>query len=283
MIQTVCICGAGTMGIGIAQVAAMGGFHALLYDVDANSLGKAEMTIEKNLRQAVEKNRISPELMQNTLKRLQYTAQLKDCVADLIIEAIVEKLDAKIDLLNHLTEYNSKKTILATNTSSLSPSKIASKMDSPERFAGMHFFNPAPIMKLVEIVRTDATSGNNIQVLFEVVEKMGKIPVLCRDAPGFIVNHVARPYYLEALFLVEHGFCDIETMDKLMEASGFKMGPFKLMDLIGNDINYEVSCSIYEAMNKPERLQPSPIQKNKVEKGELGRKTGRGYYAYQQE
>jgi 3-hydroxybutyryl-CoA dehydrogenase len=144
----------------------------------------------------------------------------------------------------------------------------------------MHFFNPAPLMKLVEVVSTSYTSEATTQAIVEVTQKMGKTPVLCKDAPGFIVNHVARPYYLEALKLIEQGIADYETIDTLMEATGFKMGPFRLMDLIGNDINYAVSCSVYEAMGRPERLQPSPIQEQRVQKGELGRKSGKGYYNY---
>ena len=135
-------------------------------------------------------------------------------------------------------------------------------------------------MKLVEVVNTNYTNENTTRIIIDLAKKFGKTPVLCKDAPGFIVNHVARPYYLEALKLIEQGISDLETIDLLMEASGFKMGPFRLMDLIGNDINYTVSCSVYEAMNKPERLKPSPIQKERVEKNELGKKTGKGYYPY---
>jgi 3-hydroxybutyryl-CoA dehydrogenase len=283
MIQTICICGAGTMGNGIAQVAAASGFQTLLYDVNPEPLQKAGMSIEKNLQQAVDKNKISQETKREIQDRLHFVSEIRDCKADLIIEAIVEILDAKVDLFTRLSEINGKDTLLTTNTSSLSVSAIAEKIDRPERFAGMHFFNPAPVMKLVEVVRAEYSSEENIQTICELVKSLGKTPVLCKDAPGFIVNHVARPYYLESLFLVEHGFCEMESVDRLLEASGFKMGPFKLMDLIGNDINYQVSCSIYEAMNKPERLQPSSIQKDKVEKGELGRKTGRGYYEYQKQ
>jgi 3-hydroxybutyryl-CoA dehydrogenase len=280
MIRTICICGAGTMGAGIAQVAAMSGFRTLLYDLDPETLQKAGTVLEKNLQFGFEKNKISLEAKKATMDLLHFVNDIRDCVADLVIEAIVEKWDAKVELFNRLAEYNNEDTILATNTSSLSVLAIAKKINRPERFAGMHFFNPAPVMKLVEVVYTDYTSEDTIRSLLELAKQMGKTPVICRDAPGFIVNHVARPYYLEALFLLEQGICDMESLDKLLEASGFRMGPFKLMDLIGNDINYQVSCSIYEAMNKPERLRPSPIQMRKVEKGELGRKTGRGYYDY---
>jgi 3-hydroxybutyryl-CoA dehydrogenase len=144
----------------------------------------------------------------------------------------------------------------------------------------MHFFNPAPLMRLVEVVTTTYTDGLVAKTVMDLARQMGKTPVLCRDSPGFIVNHVARPYYLEALHLLEEGFSDIETIDALMEASGFRMGPFRLMDLIGNDINYTVSCSVYEAMGKPPRLKPSSIQEQQVRQGALGRKTGKGYYRY---
>jgi 3-hydroxybutyryl-CoA dehydrogenase len=146
----------------------------------------------------------------------------------------------------------------------------------------MHFFNPAPLMKLVEVVTTTQTSADVVQTVVAVARQMGKTPVICRDSPGFIVNHVARPYYLEALRLVEAGLADIGSVDTLLEAAGFKMGPFRLMDLIGNDINYTVSCSVYEAMGRPDRLRPSPLQERKVKEGALGRKTGKGYYPYEQ-
>jgi 3-hydroxybutyryl-CoA dehydrogenase len=280
MIQTVCICGAGTMGSGIGQVAAMSGFQTLLYDVDAQTLGKARSNIEKSLGEMVEKKRISLEEKQETILRIRFLTRMEDCKADFILEAIVEKLEAKLDLFHILEAQNPATTLLASNTSSLSIGAIAAGLAKPERFAGMHFFNPATLMKLVEVVRTDYSSPDNIQTFIQLARQMQKTPVLCLDAPGFIVNHVARPYYLEALRLVEQGYANMVSIDRLMEASGFRMGPFKLMDLIGNDINYAVSCSIYEALNQPARLEPSAIQKQKLERGELGRKTGRGYYDY---
>jgi 3-hydroxybutyryl-CoA dehydrogenase len=280
MIQTICVCGAGTMGRGIAQVSAMAGFRTLLYDIDPGAVQKARMGIENSLHISVEKNKISPGEKESAMGRIQGVGDYRDCVADLIIEAILEKEDAKADLFNKLAYHNSQDTILATNTSSLSVTSIANKIDRPQQFLGLHFFNPAPVMKLVEVVITGYTLNEIVGTILELVPQMGKTPVLCKDAPGFIVNRVARPYYLESLRLVEQGLCGIEELDQLMEASGFKMGPFRLMDLIGNDINYEVSRSIYEAMNKPERLQPSSIQKRKVEQGQWGRKTGRGYYEY---
>jgi len=278
-IQSICVCGAGTMGAGIAQVAAQAGLHTILYDVNKEMLAKAETAIRNNLQILAEKNKITPAAKDLATGNLRLTADMNDCIADFFIEAIVENIAVKTGLFNQLNEVNHSEVIFATNTSSLSVSAIAEKVMNPQRVAGMHFFNPAPAMKLVEVVKGNQTNDETIATIVSLVKQLGKTPVLCKDAPGFIVNHVARPYYLEALRLMETGVA-IETIDSLMEASGFKMGPFKLMDLIGNDVNYTVSTSVYEAMNKPERLKPSPIQKEKVEKGELGRKTGKGYYNY---
>jgi 3-hydroxybutyryl-CoA dehydrogenase len=281
MIQTIGVCGAGTMGSGIAQVAAMAGYRTLLYDVDAGMVQKGLAGIEKSLDQLEEKKKLSPEERQACGQRLSGITDSGECIADLVIEAIVEQPDAKTRLFRRLAEVNSGGTILASNTSSLSLGALAASIPGPQRFIGLHFFNPAPLMKLVEIVTTQHTDPHTITTVTEVALRMGKTPVRCTDAPGFIVNHVARPYYLEALRLVEAGEADMETIDTLMEASGFRMGPFRLMDLIGNDINYAVSCSVYEAMGRPLRLRPSTLQQEKVQKGELGRKTGKGYYRYE--
>ncbi|HYE53502.1 MAG TPA: 3-hydroxyacyl-CoA dehydrogenase NAD-binding domain-containing protein [Chitinophagaceae bacterium] len=278
--NNICICGAGTMGSGIAQVAAQSGFPTILYDVNESMISRASSKLENDLSALVSKNKITAQQKEETLGRLRFTSNARDCKADLIIEAIIEKADIKAELFNQLAEFNNSTTIFATNTSSLSVTELASRITHPERVVGMHFFNPAPLMKLVEVVAAKQTAQEVVNAIYELSRQMGKTPVICKDAPGFIVNHVARPYYLEALKLVELGVSDFETIDKLLEASGFKMGPFRLMDLIGNDVNYAVSCSVYEAMNQPLRLKPSPIQKERVDKGELGRKTGRGYYSY---
>jgi 3-hydroxybutyryl-CoA dehydrogenase len=280
MINKICVCGAGTMGSGIAQTAAMAGFPTLLYDLDEPTLQRARTAIGNSLQTLVEKKKLDPAEQQNILGRIKYISKPEECIADLIIEAIIEISAAKLALFHQLAALNSKRTIFATNTSSLSVTELAQQIPHPERVAGMHFFNPAPLMRLVEVVYTPLTHEDTTQKLMNLARQMGKTPVLCKDAPGFIVNHVARPYYLEALRLLEQGLTDIETIDTLMEASGFKMGPFRLMDLIGNDINYAVSCSVYEALGQPERLRPSPIQEQKVKQGKLGRKTGEGYYTY---
>ncbi len=276
----ICICGAGTMGSGIAQTAASSGFSTILYELNDAILEKASTSIEKNLQSLVEKRKITGTAKEETLNNLRFTNNLHDCVGDVIIEAIVEKTDAKIALFNQLAEINHSKTVFASNTSSLSITKIAKGVKNPERVIGMHFFNPATIMKLVEVVKTDLTNEQTANAIIELSQLLGKTPVLCKDSPGFIVNRVARPYYIESLRLAEENTGDFTTIDSLMESTGFKMGPFKLMDLIGNDINYAVSCSIYEQLDKPERLKPSSIQKEKVETGQLGKKTNKGYYSY---
>jgi len=279
-VATICICGAGTMGSGIAQVCAQSGFHTLLYDVNTDMLSVAKATIEKNLTSLQVKNKITAAEKEKALSGLYFVSDTNDCIADIFIEAIVEKVEIKVALFNQLAEVNHSETIFATNTSSLSVSKIAAGVMHPSRVVGMHFFNPAPLMKLVEIVKAEQTKEEVIKAVYDLALQLGKTPVLCKDAPGFIVNHVARPYYLEALRLIEKDLTDIETIDQLLEATGFKMGPFKLMDLIGNDINYAVSCSVYEQLGKPERLKPSIIQQQKVDLGELGKKSGKGYYVY---
>jgi 3-hydroxybutyryl-CoA dehydrogenase len=281
MVQTICICGAGTMGSGIAQAAAQHGIYTLLFDVQTQALEKAEAAIAKSLQQLVDKKKLTAEEKDSIFSRLRFVSKINDCLADVVIEAVVEKPAIKISLFNQLAEVNHSEVVFATNTSSLSVTAIAEKVVRPQRVIGMHFFNPATIMKLVEVVNTPMTDEQTTQTIVALAKQMGKTPVICKDAPGFIVNHVARPYYLEALKLAEKGICDYDTIDSLLESSGFKMGPFRLMDLIGNDINYAVSCEVYEALGQPERLKPSFIQKEKVASGELGRKTGKGYYAYE--
>lgn len=278
--KAICVCGAGTMGSGIAQVAAQAGYATIQFDLNAAMLEKSKAGITASLEKLAEKHKITSAEKKAAFSRLSFTSNIEDCKADIIIEAIVENKDSKVDLFNRLATINDTHTIFATNTSSISVQEIALATATQKRVAGMHFFNPAQVMKLVEIVRHTEVDEKVIQTLVTVARQMGKTPVVCKDAPGFIVNRVARHYYLEAMLLVEKGLTDIETVDAIMEASGFKMGPFKLMDLIGMDINYSVSNIVWEAMNKPVRLTPSSLQKQKVDKGELGRKTGKGFYNY---
>ena len=276
----ICICGAGTMGSGIAQAVASSGFYAILYELNDVVLENAKKSIEKNLQFLVEKRKITGNLKEETLNNLRFTNNLHDCLGDVIIEAIIEKPEAKIALFNQLAEINHSETVFASNTSSLSITQIANGVKNPERVIGMHFFNPATIMKLVEVVKTDLTNEQTTNIIIELAKQMNKTPVLCKDSPGFIVNRVARPFYIESLRLAEEELVDFTKIDSLMESTGFKMGPFKLMDLIGNDINYAVSCSVYKQLGDPERLKPSFIQKEKVVTGQLGKKTGKGYYEY---
>jgi 3-hydroxybutyryl-CoA dehydrogenase len=268
------------MGSGIAQLAATSALPTILYEVNKEVLEKAKKTIDKNLQLRVEKGKMTFEEKEKIFQSICFTSDVSLCIADVVIEAIIENLDAKIHLFNQLATINDHKTLFATNTSSLSVTTIADKIPQPDRFLGMHFFNPAPLMKLVEIINTNYTSVQTTRAVIDFARQMGKVPVVCKDSPGFIVNRVARPYYIESLRLLEEDQISLETVDTLLEATGFKLGPFKLMDLIGNDINYSVSGSIYEQLNRPERLRPSVIQKEKVEKGELGKKSGKGYYRY---
>jgi 3-hydroxybutyryl-CoA dehydrogenase len=279
-ISTICVCGAGTMGSGIAQVCATAGFHTILYELNESVLESARTKLHSDLDGLVSKQKISAEKKEAILSNIVFIGDLQNCIADVIIEAIVERTDIKIALFNQLAEINHSETVFATNTSSLSVSAIAKGVMNPSRVAGLHFFNPAPVMKLVEVVKGEQTKEDVIQLLVNLTKSLGKQPVVCKDAPGFIVNRVARPYYIESLRLAEEGTAGFEVIDRLLESRGFKMGPFKLMDLIGNDVNYAVSCSVYDQLNNPERLKPSFIQKEKVEKGELGKKTKKGYYDY---
>lgn len=268
------------MGSGIAQVSAHAGYSTLLYELNTAVLDKAKASIELSLQTLTDKGKITQQEKEQIFRRIHFTSDLQFCLADVFIEAIVEKPAIKIALFNQLAELNHSECIFASNTSSLSVSEIAAKVKNPERVIGLHFFNPAPIMKLVEIVTTPHTNNQTLSSIQSLAARMGKVAVICKDSPGFIVNRVARPYYIEALRLAEEKYTDFAQLDRLMEGTGFKMGPFKLMDLIGNDINYAVSCSVYDQLGKPERLKPSPIQQQKVESGELGKKTGKGYYDY---
>lgn len=280
MIKNICVVGAGTMGNGIALAAAQHNFNVILFDINEKVLTSAKETINKNLDYLLNKQKISAAERVQIMKRILFTDAINDCKAELVIEAIVEKIEVKEDIFIKLATLNDEQTILASNTSSLSITEIQKDISHPERVAGMHFFNPANIMKLVEVVKGTLTSDKTAQALMEICKAMEKVPVLCNDAPGFIVNRVARPYYLEALHLVENNIAAVENVDRVMESLGFKMGPFRLMDLIGMDINLAVSQSLYDAFDSAERFKPSALQQNKVANGELGRKTGKGFYQY---
>jgi 3-hydroxybutyryl-CoA dehydrogenase len=278
--QTIAVCGAGTMGAGIAQVAAASGFNTVLFDVQPAMLEKARQQISSQLSTLEQKGKIKEGTAAQIMQRLHFTANTSDVKADVIIEAIVEKLDIKTALFQELAAVNNENTIFASNTSSLSIASIAAVVPHPERVAGMHFFNPAPVMKLVEIVSGEKTADSVAQLLHALAAKMGKTPVQVRDTPGFIVNRVARHYYLEAMLVAAEGIAPYKTIDRLLESAGFRMGPFTLMDVIGNDVNLAVTQSLYDAFAKAPRFTPSPLQIACVQAGDLGKKTGKGFYNY---
>jgi 3-hydroxybutyryl-CoA dehydrogenase len=279
-INTIAVCGAGTMGAGIAQVAATSGYATVLFDLQQAVLDNAQQQISRQLDTAVLKGKLAAEQKAVILSQIRFTNDVRECVADLVIEAIVEKLSAKTGLFNQLAEINTHTTIFATNTSSLAVSAIAAEVLNPARVVGMHFFNPAPVMKLVEIVQGQQTSRQVVALLHELSLKLGKTPVHVKDTPGFIVNRVARHYYLEAMQIVSEGIVDYKAADRLLESAGFRMGPFALMDLIGNDVNLAVTQSLYDAFEKAPRFAPNQLQIERVQQGALGKKSGKGFYNY---
>ncbi|MBX7204919.1 MAG: 3-hydroxybutyryl-CoA dehydrogenase [Bacteroidia bacterium] len=280
-IQHVAVLGSGTMGAGIAQVFAAAGFNVVLYDIQIEALEKAKAVIEKNLKVAVEKGKLSGEAFLETQKRITVTNNFNLLKAELVIEAVVERLDIKCKLFSEIASINPPETILATNTSSIPVTQIAAGVPHPERVVGIHFFNPAHIMKLVEIISGVQTSEAVAQTAKNLITKVGKTAVMAKDAPGFIVNRVARHYYVEGLKLAEENIAPIETIDDLAEASGFKLGPFRLMDLIGVDTNFSVTNSIYNLFHQDGKFRPSRLQQQKVDAGHWGRKTGKGFYTYE--
>jgi len=280
MIQTIAVCGAGTMGAGIAQVASQSGFKTILLEINETVLSKAKAQIEKNWQVALDKQKMTVAEIEQARNLLTFTSEVMDCKADLIVEAIIEKLAIKQSLFKQLAELNGDQCIIASNTSSLSITQIAAGLPFPGRIAGMHFFNPAHLMKLVEVISGAATDEQTVESLIQVCKRMNKTVVLVKDAPGFIVNRVARHYYVESLKIAEEGMSDLKLIDALCENAGFKMGPFKLMDMIGNDINYAVTESLFNAFHQDAKFRPNRIQQQKVLAGHLGKKTGKGFYDY---
>ncbi len=279
-IQTIAIAGAGTMGSGIAQVAASSGFTTILFDINPDMLQKAEAGIQKSLEFLVGKGKLSAEEQIQIAGRISYTSEITDLKANLIIEAVIENLAIKHQFFQQVAQLNGPNCILASNTSSIPITQIAAKVPNPERFLGIHFFNPAPIMKLVEIISGVQTEPSIAKTCKELIEGMGKTCVMAKDAPGFIVNRVARHYYVEGLKALEEQVADFETIDALMESSGFKMGPFRLMDLIGVDTNFSVTSSMYQLFHQDGKFRPSRIQQQLVDAGQHGKKTKKGFYAY---
>lgn len=279
-IKTIGVVGAGTMGQGIAQVCASAGFQAILFDINGSLVENAVKSIEKNLQTLVEKGKLDADTKSGIIGRILTVESLNMVQADVIVEAVVEKLDVKQKLFVELEKNNSPEAILTSNTSSIPITQIAAGMKNPGRFAGLHFFNPAPLMKLVEVIRGVNTSPETAETLMQLVGRLSKHPVMAHDSPGFIVNRVARHFYVESLKLAEEKVADIETIDALMRSAGFKMGPFELMDLIGVDVNFAVTSSMYNSFHQDPKFRPSRIQQQKVDAGHHGRKTGRGFYDY---
>ena len=280
--KKIAVIGAGTMGSGIAQVAAQAGHDVVLFDTRREAVEKALTALRKTLDKLVEKGKLTKEQADGIHDRIAPASDLKELVGSgLVIEAIVEDLGIKKKLFADLEGLLGAEAVLATNTSSLSVTAISSACSKPERVIGLHFFNPAPLLPLVEVVpglASDAELGPRMAALMKA---WGKVPVLCKDTPGFIVNRVARPFYGEALRIYEEGIADMATIDHAMRSvGGFKMGPFELMDLIGNDINFAVTRTVFEAFFFDPRYRPSITQQRQVESGRLGRKSGKGYYDY---
>jgi 3-hydroxybutyryl-CoA dehydrogenase len=279
------VLGAGAMGAGIAQVAATAGHEVIVADAHAPSIEKARRGVERALARDVEKGRRTAQESREIVARMSFQEGADDlsgfggCV--MVIEAIVEDLATKQAVFRELEAAVGPDCVLATNTSSLSVAAIASACAAPGRVVGVHFFNPAPVLPLVEIVAALASHDAVVGRARQLVDSWGKTTVLAADTPGFIVNRVARPFYGEALRILEEGIADVPTIDWAMrELGGFRMGPFELMDLIGNDVNYAVTRSVFEAMGHDPRYRPSVTQRRMVESGRLGRKSGLGYYDY---
>ena len=276
------IIGAGSMGAGIAQVAASADCNVKIYDQSKEVCEKALIKLDKILNRLVEKGRIDDmkkKSIQDNISIISDIEDLKD--SDLVIEAIIEDEKIKKNIFSNLSNLVSDKCVIATNTSSLSVTSLASSCNIPERFIGIHFFNPAPLMPLVEIIPALQTNQKLVDKVYDLISDWGKSPVIAKDTPGFIVNRIARPFYGEALRLYEEGIADFKTIDNSMKQfGGFKMGPFELMDFIGNDVNYAVTSTVFKAFYYDPRYKPSFTQKQYAEAKWLGRKTNKGYYDY---
>lgn len=282
MIEKVGIIGSGTMGSGIAQVAATAGCQVVVYDQQTAALDRAQGALKKIMARLVEKGRLDSETAQSIQDNITFTNRIEDLEkSELVIEAIIEDLQIKQTVFRQLESLVSKKTILASNTSSLSIASIAASLERPKRCIGIHFFNPAPLMKLVEVIPAVQTSDKTLSKVEETIKQWGKVVAIAKDTPGFIVNRVARPFYGEALRIYDEGIADFATIDWAVKSiGGFRMGPFELMDFIGNDVNYTVTETVFKSFYYDPRYKPSFTQKRLSEAGYLGRKSGKGYYDY---
>lgn len=278
------IIGSGTMGSGIAQVAATSGCKVKLYDTNQAALDKAQSSLEKILTRLIEKGRIDTDEKNRIQTNISYVDRLEELAdSNLTIEAIIENLEIKKKVFSELESYVSDDCIIASNTSSLSIASIASSLQKPKRCVGIHFFNPAPLMKLVEVIPAIQTSSEVLEKSIETIASWKKTVAVAKDTPGFIVNRVARPFYGEALRIYEEGLANFATIDNSLKTlGGFRMGPFELMDFIGNDVNYTVTETVFKEFYFDPRYKPSFTQKRFTEAGYLGRKSGKGYYDYDQ-
>lgn len=275
------IIGAGAMGSGIAQIASQAGHEVILTDLNSETLKTSESKLAKVMSRLVEKGRFTQDEASSIRNRIKRSTQLKDHAdCELVIEAVVEIMDVKKSVFNELEFIVSDDTIIASNTSSLSITSIAKNCRVSDRVVGLHFFNPAPLMPLVEIISVLQTKDGITEQLTQLMNDWGKSPVLAKDTPGFIVNRVARPFYSESLRILEEGLADVDTIDSAMREKGFRMGPFELMDLIGHDVNYAVTESVFESFYFDPKYKPSLTQLKLVEAGWLGKKSGRGFYKY---
>ncbi len=280
--QKVAIIGGGTMGAGIVQASALAGYEVILYDLSAELLAQSLDGIWASLDKGVARGKTAAADATTAKSAIQTTTSLETAAqAVFIIEAAPEKLALKRDIFATLDAAAPEHTIFGSNTSSLSINALAGATQRADRFLGIHFFNPAQIMQLVELIRGDFTSDETVTAVRTYVERLGKTAVLCQDTPAFIVNRVARPFYGEAFRLLGENAADPATIDKLMRSIGFRMGPFELIDLIGCDVNLAVTQSVYDAYFQEPKYRPHPIQKRMVESGRLGRKTGQGFYTYE--
>jgi len=284
--KSVGVVGAGTMGSGIAQIAAQAGFESLIHDISLPLIERGRGIISAGLDKRVAKGRMTRGDADAVLARIRGVESLEDLgQCDIVIEAAAEDRAVKAEIFRRLSSVppeTAEGRILATNTSSLSVTALASSVSEPARFVGLHFFNPAPVMKLVEVVRGHRTSDETVRAVTAFAERLGKVPVVAADSPGFIVNRVARPFYGEALKLLGEGVAEVAEIDRIVKSvGGFRMGPFELMDLIGIDVNFAVTKSVYEQTFGEARFRPHVIQERMVNAGLLGRKTGRGFYDYE--
>lgn len=276
------IIGAGTMGIGIAQVAATNGCKVWVYDANAKQVETATVGLEKTLTKLVDKQKISAEKMTEILSNISIATELKDFKdCELIIEAIIENKEIKTKVFTELEKHVSESCVIGSNTSSISITSLGAELQKPERFIGIHFFNPAPLMPLVEIIPSLLTEKSLAEKMYNLMKNWGKTPVIAKDIPGFIVNRIARPYYGEGLRIVEENIATVEQVDDAMKTIGnFKMGPFELMDLIGVDVNFSVTKTVYNEYFYDPKYKPSLLQQRMSEAKLHGRKTGKGFYDY---